>query len=342
MKPKILIIEQGFLRKDAFTFLRTQGYDVDYYLIDNNYPSQRRFYDKYINIFKRQVLNNTSHWTDLDIRDKNRHFVKQIKEHIKGMYDHIVVIRPDNFSAETLKYLSAHTHQKMTGYLWDSINDFKAQPLRRSRNLFADVFCFDKNSVEKYTELRLGYETNFYYPVQEIENLKRNVHAASRSISYVGNIADRRDKTITDILDCIDLSEFSLDIHIVKHQMDEDILEKKYPFLYLDYGISIHDYLKITLNSTIVLDIQAGWQNGFTFRIIEANYLKKKVITTNQFAKELKFYHPDNIFIYNQNTKQNLAAFMEKPFFESEKSAIEYYRIDSWLKRILHLQNTVN
>lgn len=338
MKPKILIIEQGFLRKDAFTFLKSKGYDVNHYLLDNNYQTYRRFYDKYINIFKRQVLKNTSHWTALDTRDKNRHFIKQIKEHIKGIYDHIVVIRPDNFSADTLEHLAVHTHQKMTGYLWDSVNDFKAQSLRKSRNMFGDVFCFDRNSVEKYSDLRLGYETNFYYPVEEIENLKKVVHAASRSISYVGNIADRRDKTITDILDCIDISKVSHDIHIVKHHMDEEMLEKKYPFHYLDGGISIHDYLKITLNSSIVLDIQAGWQNGFTFRIIEANYLKKKVITTNQFAKELKFYHPDNIFIYNQNTKHHIKEFIEKPFFETNPKLTEHYRIDNWLKRILNLK----
>ena len=340
MSPKILIIEQGFIQQDAICFLQSLGYNIDFFLIDNNFTYKRKFYHKYINIFKRLFLKDNSYWTNLDIKHKNKHYLRQIKEKVCDIYDYIIIIRSDNFNVHSLRYLSKHSHHKLVSYLWDSVNMPKSISIRKSRHLFSDIFCFDKNSIINYPDLRLKYETNFYYPVAQIEQLKKDLPVKHADvISYVGNIADRRDRIITEILDNINFqkAKINLDISIVKHDLEVDTLENKYAFNYLQNGISIHDYLKITLNSTIVLDIQAGWQNGFTFRIIEASYLKKKVITTNQFAKELKFYHPDNIFIYNQETKKSLQEFIEKPFFDIDHKNIGYYRIDNWLTRILRM-----
>lgn len=41
MSPKILIIEQGFIQQDAISFLQSLGYDIYFFLIDNNFSYKK-------------------------------------------------------------------------------------------------------------------------------------------------------------------------------------------------------------------------------------------------------------------------------------------------------------
>lgn len=336
-KPKILIIEEGFLRKDIEYYLNSVDFDAKLISLNPNIQiKSNKYLDKILNIYNRVVKKNIYYFEEKSIKYKNRFYLNQIKKEIEFLnFDYILLIVPYHYSSQVINYLSKHTN-KIIGYSWDSINNKKEHQLIKFNNKISKLFCYDKNSINNFTKLNLIYTTNFYYPLEEIEIYKNTTRPVNK-ISYVGNLADRRDVVIEEILDNIE-GKVEYDINIVKHDFKQSLLKDKYKFNYLEAGISLHDYMKITLNSEIILDIQLGWQNGFTFRIIEASYLKKKIITTNQFATELKFYHPDNIFIYNEETKHLLNDFSLKPYTEIDSSLIEYYRIDNWLKRILELE----
>ncbi len=334
--PKILIIEEGFLRKDIAVFLNNHDYDVTLISLNPNLTRKSKtYFDKILNIYNRVLKKNIYYYEDKNIKLRNKSYYNVIKKEINSIqFDYILIFIPYNFTSKIINYLSKHS-DVLIAYCWDSINLEKKHQLLKFKNKLNKIYCYDKDSINKFKDIDLKYISNFYYPLEEIELLKENV--AHNKISYVGNIADRRDVTIEKILNNID-EKFIYDINLVIHNLNEDVLCKKYNFNYLKGGISLHDYLKITLNSEIVLDIQLNWQNGFTFRIIEASYLKKKVITTNQNAKELKFYHPDNIFIYNDDTKHLLNNFISIPYKQIDEKLIEYYRVDNWLSRILEIK----
>lgn len=60
MSPKILIIEQGFIQQDAINFLQSLGYDIYFFLTDNNFSYKKSF---------REFIENT--FFDIDPK-KNR------------------------------------------------------------------------------------------------------------------------------------------------------------------------------------------------------------------------------------------------------------------------------
>lgn len=335
-KLKILIIEEGFLRKDIENFLNTKSFDAKLISVNSNIADRKKTsVDKFLNIFYRVFFKNTFYYQNRNINHKNKFYLKEIKNKIKiEHFDVVLLIVPYHYSYKLVSFLSRYSN-KIVGYAWESINNEKENQLEKILDFFEDIYCFNKASINNYINLKLKYTTNFYYPIAEIETLKKEVKQ-QKLISYVGNLADRRDLKIEYILDNIG-TDIKTNIKIVTHKFNKSTLSQKYNFDYIDDGISLNEYLKITLNSSIVLDIQVGWQNGFSFRIIEASYLEKKVITTNQNAYELKFYHPNNIFIFNEETKHLLNDFIHKPFVKIEKDLIEYYRVDNWLNRILKL-----
>ncbi len=336
-QPKVLIIEEGFLRRDIETFLNSKNFESKLISVNPNIVLKKNTYvDKLFNIFFRVFKKDIYYYQQKEINYKSEFYLRELKKEIKNdKFDYILLIIPYHFSVKLVNYLANHSN-KIIAYSWESLNNVKENQIKKIISQLDKIYCFDKNTVNNYTNLDLHYTTNFYYPVTEIEELKDNV-VQSNCISYVGNLADRRDLKIEEILDCVTIG-IDKNIVIVSYDINKKELSQKYHFNYIDGGISLHDYMKITLNSTIVLDIQAGWQNGFTFRIIEASYLKKKIITTNQNAKELKFYHPNNIFIYNDETKHLLNDFVQLPYIEIDSELIEYYRVDNWLKRILNLE----
>lgn len=332
---KVLIVEHGFLREEAFEFLHAQGIKADFLKILPHQPFVKNTIHRLLNIFNRLVLKNRNYLDDAAFNDKNRQFLQQIYNKIPQRYDYILFIRHDNFNEKLVKYISQYG-DNIIGYLWDSVNDSKEKKLIKTIKFFNKIYCFDKDSISRYAHLKMNYATNFFYPIREIEDkitpLKHHV------ISYVGQLANRRDITIKKIIDKISSElNVSYDLNIViPAGLEHSELVNHPEIKYLEHGISLHEYLRITARSSVVLDIQISYQNGFTFRIFEASHYRKKIITTNPNVKELEFYHPNNIFIFTDETSSEaLNDFLRKPHQEIDESLINKYRLDYWLENIL-------
>ena len=336
----VLIVEQGFLREEAFEFLNAQGINADFLKIEPHKPFVKNKIHKLLNVFNRLVLKKNDYLEEAAFQDKNRQFLNQIYNKINKKYDYILFIRHDNFNENFVKYICKYG-SSVYGYLWDSVNDVKENKLSKTRHFFNKVYCFDEDSIHKYPNLKMNYATNFFYPIQEVQDqitpLKNHV------FSYVGQLANRRDITIDNIISKVNPNiDISYNINIVvPPDFDKKQLVKNPNFKYLEHGISLHDYLFITAKSSIVLDIQIIYQKGFTFRIFEATHYKKKIITTNPKVKELEFYHPDNILIFTENTSsEEITNFLTKPYHLIDENLINKYRLDHWLEnRLISHQN---
>jgi hypothetical protein len=96
-------------------------------------------------------------------------------------------------------------------------------------------------------------------------------------------------------------------------------------------SIPLSEVLKIVENSYCILDIPDIRQTGFTFRTIDAMAARKKLITTNPFIKQEKFYHPNNIKIIDESNPKIDPDFFKSPFLQID---VEEYSLDNWMKTI--------
>ncbi len=87
--------------------------------------------------------------------------------------------------------------------------------------------------------------------------------------------------------------------------------------------------------SCAVLDLPIRGQKGLTLRVLEALCYEKKLITTNEHVRDMKFYDPENIFILGKDPMDRLQYFLHTPYRITEKSkqAREYYQFENWMRR---------
>ncbi|MCH5599705.1 hypothetical protein [Niabella ginsengisoli] len=58
--------------------------------------------------------------------------------------------------------------------------------------------------------------------------------------------------------------------------------------------------LSILKSASYILDFENAEQNGLTFRVFESLYFEKKLITNSKLIYEYDFYHPNNIFVWDE------------------------------------------
>lgn len=337
-QQKILIIDQGLLSKEIEA---NSNEELLIDVIHVNLPNKKypySFFDKYINILNRFFLNSHDYPKNREYNFINNSFLKDLRKGLQKKYDYVLITRPDNFNSKFLLEVSKAS-KNIIGYVWDSMSDDKYKKLIKTRSNFKYLYCYDQNSIINYPDLKLEYTTNFYYHTKDI-----NLNLCNKNIflSYIGNNLDARKELILKILQNIGITSSSnkdnIDIALVERTLkmssDINIFDN---FKITNQKVATEEYLKILSNSFISLDLIPSFNNGFSFRLFEASYTMTKLITTNQNAAQLQFYHPDNIFIYNDETKHLLTDFTEKPYYNINSSLIEYYRIDNWLKRALKL-----
>ena len=109
----------------------------------------------------------------------------------------------------------------------------------------------------------------------------------------------------------------------------DETLPKSQRLPYLEYEI----YLDYVSKSNILLDIAQPGQSGYTLRVMEAFFFGKKLITNQKSVKEADFYDPNNIFIIDMDSWDELDAFLQKDIVPLSSSIVEKYTYQSWLRR---------
>ena len=59
-----------------------------------------------------------------------------------------------------------------------------------------------------------------------------------------------------------------------------------------------------------------------------------KLITTNKDIKNYDFYNPNNIFVWDENTKEIPDSFFELQYQELPKEIFEKYSLKTWIKTV--------
>lgn len=100
----------------------------------------------------------------------------------------------------------------------------------------------------------------------------------------------------------------------------------------LNKPVSYQQIVEMIRDSKAILDYYTDEYAGFSLRVLEALFFKKKLITNNKNIKKWKFYCQENIFILFEENR-TVREFLDLPYKEFSKSDIDYYDFESWIDR---------
>ena len=316
----------GYLKNKTILFIGPEFYGYEK-VITEKFREAGAFviyYPERENNIAYKIINNLSA-TRLNTYQKSYYlklYTKIVKQHI----DYLFVLRgfmmPEIFVTKMrLRYPMA----KFILHQWDSMINYNYTYLIDS---FDNVFSFDPKDCKEHSKLK--YLPNFYLP-QYSEVGNENDTQPIYDISFIGWAYDNRMKLINElkkqlpgkkIFNYAYLPFVRHTVNFFKGKNLKDVKTKSIP---------LTEVLKIVENSYCILDIPDKRQTGFTFRTIDAMAARKKLITTNPFIKQEKFYHPDNIKIIDESNPKIDPDFFKNPFQQID---VEEYSLDKWMKTI--------
>lgn len=91
--------------------------------------------------------------------------------------------------------------------------------------------------------------------------------------------------------------------------------------------------LEFVKKSDVLLDFVDPRHAGLSIRFFEGMYYKKKVITDNKMVRNYDFYHPDNIFVLDNNY-EDIMEFLKIPYYEISEMIVKSYGFSNWIEMV--------
>src|SRR5690606_20633197 len=151
-------------------------------------------------------------------------------------------------------------------------------------------------------------------------------------VYYVGTYMKRRASQLEEIITKLQEYGLSVKYHICKFK------KRKSSFKHLETTsceLAYHENLRFAFNSKILLDVPTTHHNGLSFRVFEAIGFNKKLITTNKEIKQYDFYHPNNIFVWGDESMSRFMDFLNTPFTPMPAHVKEKYSFARWISQVL-------
>lgn len=274
------------------------------------------------NFFAKNIFRNKEYKQNL----LRRHFLEELESRlsaIEGHLDYILVIRPDNFPVSFIKNLKTKT-SKLIAYQWDGINKFPE--VKKYFDLFNTFFCFEE--VKNQQNIKLI--TNFYFDYLPAVHKEYNMEYPN--LYFVGLYWESREEKINRFID--EISEYNVDLSIFIQYFKEPA-RKNGKISYIQERITFEQNLEYVKKSDILLDFVDPLHNGLSIRFFEGLYYRKKVITDNITVKNYDFYHPDNIFVVENNNFKNIDTFLKKPYHDLPEDIVRKYGFSNWIQKIV-------
>lgn len=236
--------------------------------------------------------------------------------------DYILIIRPEVYPFNFLKKLKKKG-KKMVGYQWNGLKRFPQT--RTYIPLFDQFYVFDSVDLKEPSVLPL---TNFFpTTIQATLNL-----IDKSDVFYVGSFYLNRIAALCDIISKCE----ALELHVRYHLFAKR--KKKSPPCSLAVTNTVLSYeqnIQYTYNTRILLDLKVDEHEGLSFRVLESVGLGKKLITTNSRVRDYDFFHPNNILIWSDQSKEELQAFIEKPYVPLAEHIKNKYSFKNWIQYVL-------
>ena len=239
-------------------------------------------------------------------------------------YDLVFAI-DSNISLTTLEWICRHRgNSKVILYFRNKLShsNFKGKA-DELKQLPLEIWSYNIHDCEKY-----GFRYNSQVINRELFDLQTDGEP-KYSACFVGSNKGR-DETLSHIQELLQRSSsFGTYFYMpgdTKHEWNRCTTGAFLPYA---------EYLKIASESLSIIDLVSSENKGLTFRPLEALFLGKKLITNYEEIIRYDFYRPQNIFILGKDSERDLSDFLSSTCIPVEKSIIDSYTTDFWIRRFI-------
>jgi len=327
MKKIILGLPQTFsLYASIKKNLEFLGYEV----IDISYPNHKFKYKNYnqkiINFFRKTFLKDTHYKNSLMFQPYRKN-TELLLQAIQTPADAALLIRADIYP-NSIIHLIKEKCNNLIAYQWDGLDRFPQ--IYDSINIFDRFFVFDNSDLHKISHTAFT-TTNFAFDYFKPLNSEKEY-----DVFYIGSIGGKRINTIkTFIKKTREFNQKSK--FLIHYTYKEDCIETNLNEIeYTNSHITYEENISYVNKSNIIFDLLNESHNGLSFRVFEAMYYGKKLITNNSEIKKYEFYHPNNIFVWDGESLAGYDTFINAPRHTIPKEIIEKYSFTNWIKYILN------
>ncbi len=216
-------------------------------------------------------------------------------------------------------------------YQWDSLHfNPNYHPIE---SFFDKKFSFDP--VDCLHDKTLQFMPLFY--LQEYMQNKQATQS-DYDLSFIGSVHSDRYQIIQHIRKHYHLKHFfylySTKMGFLKRKLSGGDY-KKAKFSDFDYHyLSKSNIIDILNSSNCVMDINMRNQNGLTIRTFETLASGKKLITTNEYIKQMPFYNAECISVFDRKKRD-----IDLDFITSKKEVsldLSAFSLQSWVGKIFN------
>ena len=288
------------------------GVELTYINIDSIAFSYKNLFSRVYNFFSKLFFSQS-------LKEKNRTSFIKATIKAKGIFDQILIIRPDKLETEALIFLRENT-AVMDSYLFDGIENYKDQ--KKTLHFFDTVYSYDKEDVEKY---KFQFLTNYIYD-DEIQNVKQ------RQVVFNISSFDKRFVFLEKLANYIESKNVSFRFVVRKSK----IFNHPNIEIVKDY-VSLEEVKKIIASSKILVDVQREKQHGLSFRVFEALGYQKKLITNNPDIVNYDFYDKNNIWVVSEANYEIPKEFFETEYIPVPDYILNKYKLSNWLSIVFNV-----
>ncbi len=294
-------------------------------LITNKIPAYKyRGSERLVNFIRKTFLKDKSYKKKLIAQFEETEYSRIVDE-LDEKFDYIFVIRPDSFPVSFIEKLKDKT-TKYIGYQWDGIEKFPK--VKNYFSFFDTFFCFE--TVPGFSNVKKT--TNFYFDFDNYKAAQTPVPNIPPVFYFVGLDWEIRRTKINNFVEFAVNNDFKLDFYLQEFEKNDD----KNPHIkYITNRITFAQNIEFVKKSDVLVDFVDPRQVGLSFRFFEGMYYRKKIITDNMMVKNYDFYHPDNIFVIENDNNAVIQEFLNRPYQELPEQIVKKYSFSEWIFRML-------
>lgn len=247
------------------------------------------------------------------------------KEQIK-QYNKIILNETDKMAAVAKDILKWNHNADLKVYMWNIVRPSSVNEVLELKKMGVKVYTFEKDDCKKYN---LSYNPQLYpYLYTKPQNINIEYDC------YFCAADKNRTQTLIKIKKALEKNNITYKFRIllkkhIKYNFNKNDVKG---IIFMEKSIPYEQLLNETFKSKAILEIVQEGQNGFTWRVFESIFYDKKLITNNKSLKDYDFYHPNNIFILDNNYDE-IKEFLEKPFIKIDNEIKEKYDYKNWIYR---------
>ncbi|MGV8915708.1 MAG: hypothetical protein ACOH1X_09715 [Kaistella sp.] len=334
MRKKIaLLIPHHFnIYEGIIKNLNSAGFDVEILVLTDTGFRYKNIWQQVNNFIQKSFLRNNRYKKDLRVNFYSDLLTKTLENHI-GTVDYSMVIRPDYFSPQSLQLLKEKS-KFIVGYQWDG---FKRYPeVLKYIPLFDRFFTFDREDFENYKNVfaNLKPTTNFYLDNVDIGQVKNE-----GTVFFLGSYLPNRIDDIIIIANYLKAENIKTSIQILYSHSKIPTKLANAPLTLRPEKANYMEMIQEIQKAECLLEFKnLDVHNGLSFRVFEAIAYKKKLITNDPHIRVFDFYHPENIFIWENNNLSGVKDFLSKKYVDIDQKIVEKYAFTNWIHYVLDIE----